>query len=185
MRNDIARVLITEEALKDRVSALAAQIAKVYPNPQEGITIVTVLAGAIIFLGDLIRQLPIKMKIALVSVSSYPGKTTGSKGARLTSAALPDLAGRDVLIVDDILDSGGTMRLVQAEVRRAEPRSLRTAVLLRKPDKAPSDIPVDFVGFDVEDAFVVGYGLDYGGLYRNLPYVAVLRPELYAPESSS
>jgi hypoxanthine phosphoribosyltransferase len=83
------------------------------------------------------------------------------------------------LIVDDIQDTGATLRLVQADVRRAGPRSLRTVVLLRKRGKAANDIPIDFVGFDIEDAFVVGYGLDYNGLYRNLPYIAVLRSELY------
>jgi hypoxanthine phosphoribosyltransferase len=185
MENDIARVLITEEALKKRVAVLATEITRSYADPQAGITIVTVLAGAIIFLGDLIRRLPIKIRIELVSVSSYRGRTTSPGDPILTPTSLPDLHGRDVLIVDDILDTGGTLRLVEDEVRRAGPRSIRTAVMLRKAGKAPPDVTVDFVGFDIEDAFVVGYGLDYGGLYRNLPFIAVLKPELYVSEGSS
>jgi hypoxanthine phosphoribosyltransferase len=185
MENDIARVLIPEAALKERVAELAVEIARAYSDPRGGITIVTILRGSIIFLADLIRQLPIKMRVELVSVSSYPGAATSSRGATLESIPLPDLGDRDVLIVDDILDSGGTLRLVQAELARRGPRSVRTAVLLRKAEKAPSDVAVDYVGFDVEDAFLVGYGLDFNGLYRNLPYVAVLKPEVYASENSS
>lgn len=185
MERDIARVLITKQMPEERVSALATDIARAYPNPREGITIVMVPVGSIIFLADLIRQLPIKMRIGLLTVSSYPGATTGSQGASLTSTGFPDLRGRDVLIVDDILDTGGTLRLVRAEAGRAGPRSVKTAVLLRKADKAPPDVAVDFVGFDVEDAFLVGYGLDYDGLYRNPPYVAVLDPEVYASGGSS
>ena len=172
---DIGKVLISERALKNRVAALAEEIAEAYPASEGGIMLVTVLAGSIIFLADLIRQLPMKLRIGLVTVTSYPGPTTVSRGPSLESASLPQVRDRDVLIVDDILDTGRTLRLVQAEVRRAKPRSLETVVLLRKPAKAPADVTVDFVGFDVEDVFVIGYGLDYDGLYRNLPYIAVLR----------
>ncbi len=183
MQNDIARVLISEEAIRKRVAVLADEIAQAYPDSREGITLVTVLAGSIIFLADLIRRLPMRMKVGLVSVSSYAGKTARSSGATLTSNDLPDVQGRDVLIVDDILDTGETLRLVQSEVHRAGARSVRSIVLLRKTAKAPSDVFVDFVGFDIRDAFVVGYGLDYGDLYRNLPYIAVLKPEVYGADS--
>ena len=179
MEDDIARVLISKEALETRVAGLADEIAAAYAECEGGITIVTILAGSLIFLADLMRRLPMKMKIGLVSVSSYAGATTTSRGAVLASTTLPEIAGRHVLIVDDILDTGGTLRLVQDELRKAGPRSVRTTVLLRKPNKAPADVKADFVGFDIEDAFVVGYGLDYDGLYRNLPYVAVLTPDAY------
>ena len=185
MENDIARIIITERNIRARVAALADEISDSYANTQADITIVTVLSGAVIFLADLVRRMPMRMKMALVSVSSYPGAATQSRGATLTSSPLPDLGGRDVLIIDDILDSGGTLRLVQRQVRNAEPHSIKTAVLLRKPGKAPDDVMADFVGFDVEDAFVVGYGLDFDGLYRNLPYIGVLRPELYGQDGGA
>ena len=185
MKGDISSVLIAEPELKERVSALAGQIAAVYQDRREGIVIVSILAGSIIFLADLIRQLPMKMRIGMVTVSSYPGRATKSRGSVLQSAEWPRLRDRDVLIVDDILDTGGTLRVVQAEVRSAAPRSVRTVVLLRKPARAPDDVTVDFVGFDILDDFVVGYGLDYDGLYRNLPYIAVLRrpQEADSPET--
>ena len=175
MHADVERILISAERLNERVSTLAGEIAASYPAEGDGITIVTILAGSIVFLGDLIRRLPMKMRIGLVGVSSYPGRSTETHGAVPSSGDLPDIAGRDVLIVDDIVDTGGTLRLVQGEIGRASPRSVRTAVLLRKPGKAAGDVAVDFVGFDIEDVFVVGYGLDFDGLYRNLPYIAELK----------
>ncbi len=180
MDNDIAEVIFTKEAIKTRIGELARDITNEYSDVAgTGITVVTVLNGAFIFAGDLIRRLPIKTRIGMITVSSYPGKSTASQGASLESSVLPDLRNRDVLLVDDILETGRTLRLVQDLVRRAEPSSLRTAVLLRKGTKAPEDVPVEYIGFDVDDRFVVGYGLDYDGLYRNLPHIAVLRPELY------
>lgn len=126
-----------------------------------------------------------RIRIALVSATSYAGKTTESRGARLESAILPDLCNCDVLIVDNILDTGGTLRIVQDLVRSGRPRSVRTAVMLRTHELAPPGIPVDFVGFDIEDEFVIGYGLDYDGLYRNLPYIGVLKSECLGPEPAS
>lgn len=183
MHRDIDRVIISESAIRARVAGLADELADRFADTRDGIVLVTILAGSVIFLADLIRRLPMKMRIGLITVSSYPGATTRSHGAILASASLPDLRGRDVLIVDDILDTGGTLRLVQQQVRRAEARRMTTAVLLRKRASAPEDLPVEFVGFDIEDEFVVGYGLDFNGLYRNLPYIAVLKPDLYEEES--
>ncbi len=182
MDSDLDRVLISEDAIEKRVAELAHEVLASYAESESGITIVTVLAGSIVFLADLIRQLPMRMRVGLISASNYPGKTTVPQGVVLGSISLPELRDRDVLIVDDILDSGGTLRAVQAEMQQAGPRSLKTAVLLRKPGTPASDIIVDFVGFDIEDVFVVGYGLDYDGLYRNLPYVAVLSPQAYGSE---
>ena len=183
MHADIQNVVITERAIKERVAEMAAEIAEVYARREDGVTIITVLAGSLIFLSDLIRLLPIKMFVGLVAVSSYAGRTVTSRGAKLELAPLPDLRNRSVLIVDDIVDTGRTLRVVQNEVRLLEPRSVQTVVLLRKLSRAPADVPVDYIGFDIEDAFVVGYGLDYDGLYRNLPYVGVLRSELYDTEA--
>jgi len=179
MERDIDRVLIGEQELADQVADMGNQIARAYTGSEGRITIVTILSGSIIFLADLIRVLPMKLRVDLVSVSSYRGKTKKPGSLMLLTERPLDVEGRDVLIVDDILDTGGTLRLVTAELRRGQPSSVKTAVLLRKPSKAPSDVKADFVGFDIEDEFVVGYGLDYDGMYRNLPYVAVLKPEVY------
>jgi hypoxanthine phosphoribosyltransferase len=179
MDSDLERVVISEQSLAARVGEMAREIAACYPDAERGVTIVAVLSGSIIFLSDLIRCLPMKLRMDVVSVSSYAGATTVSKEARLIADRDLDVAGRDVLIVDDILDTGKTLRLVQGEVARRGANSVRTAVLLRKPSKAPVDVAADFVGFDIEDRFVVGYGLDYDGHYRNLRYIGLLKPAMY------
>jgi len=179
MEHDVARIVISQTRLAERVRAMAAEIAGCYPDHERALTLVTVLSGSIIFLADLIRHLPMKMKIGLVTVSSYRGSTVVPGKTTLLTELNADVTGRDVLVIDDILDTGNTLRLVQGRLAAREPSSLRTAVLLRKPAKAPDDVPVDFVGFDIEDEFVVGYGLDYNDHYRNLPHIAVLKPELY------
>ena len=184
MEEDIDRILLTEDQLAARVAELAHEIANTYPNPAEGLTLVTVLSGSIIFLADLIRHLPIKMKIGLITVSSYPGASTASRGATLLSDLSLEVNGRDVLVIDDILDTGTTLRLGHGSLRERNPRSVRTAVLLRKKVKAPPDVVADFVGFDIDDVFVVGYGLDFDDHYRNLPHIAVLKPEVYAAQVS-
>lgn len=180
MEHDIARVLIPREEIARRVAGMADEIARTYSNGDAELTLVTILSGSLIFLADLIRCLPMRMKIGLVTVSSYPGATTASRGAKLLSEIRADIRGRHVLVVDDILDTGNTLRLVIERLRQQGPASLRTCVLLRKPDKAPPDVHADFVGFDIDDVFVVGYGLDFNDLYRNYPHIGILRPELYA-----
>ena len=178
MHSDIADILLRREQIQTRVKAMAAEIAAIYRAEAGGLTIVPILSGAIIFLADLIRELPLKMKIALVQVSAYPGQSVTAHEPQVMMQLSGQVRGRHVLLVDDILDSGKTLRMVQAMVREHEPTSLRTVVLLRKPAKAPPDLPIDFVGFDIDDVFVVGYGLDYDDHYRNFPHVGVLRPEL-------
>ncbi len=180
MLSDLERILISREQIARQVKELARQIARAYEGQEgEGITIVTILSGAVIFLADLMRELPLKMKIGLIAVSSYRGATTTPGGARIERDLNVDVAGRHVLLVDDILDTGGTLRLVRARLAACGARSIRTCVLLRKPTKAPPDVPAEFVGFDIADDFVVGYGLDYNDYYRNLPDIGVLRPECY------
>ncbi len=178
MHNEIERVLISRQRIDERVREMGRELVEVYRD-SDALTIVAVLSGAVIFLADLIREIPLKSRIALITVSSYAGATTESRGARITQQLQADLAGKDVLIVDDILDTGNTLRLVQAEIRRRGPATLRTCVLLRKPGKAPPDVVADFAGFDIDDVFVVGYGLDYNDFYRNYPHIGVLRNESY------
>jgi hypoxanthine phosphoribosyltransferase len=178
MDADVDQVLLRREQIDARVRALAAEIAAGYEQDERGLTLVPILSGSIIFLADLIRELPMKMKIALVHLSTYPGRSVTASEPRMVMELAGDVHERHVLIVDDILDTGRTLRHVQDMIRRREPASLRTVVLLRKPAKAPPDVRVDFVGFDIEDLFVVGYGLDFDDHYRNYPHIGVLRAEL-------
>ncbi|MCK4342337.1 MAG: hypoxanthine phosphoribosyltransferase [Phycisphaerae bacterium] len=178
MEMDIARILIHCDDIEARVKNMAAEIGNRYTGDETGLTLVPILSGSIIFLADLIRQLPLKMKIALVQVSTYPGSATLPQTPKTVLELSGEVSGRNVLIVDDILDSGRTLRRVQGMLRERGAKSIRTAVLLRKPAKAPPDVVVDFVGFDIDDLFVVGYGLDYDDHYRNYPHVAVLHADV-------
>ena len=142
------------------------------------ITIVPVLTGAMIFCADLIRHIPIAMRVGLLAVSSYPGRSVASQGSTVLSQQLGDLRGRHVLLLDDILDSGGTIRLVRGLLAESGAASVRTCVLLRKDRPSAADVRVDYVGFEIPDEFVVGDGLDYNDRYRNLPDIVTLRPEV-------
>jgi hypoxanthine phosphoribosyltransferase len=181
VHDDVVKVLISAEAIRDRVRAMAAAITRDYESGWESegasqLVVVPVLTGAFMFLADLVRELPHMVRIEVVTVSSYPGATTVSKGAALVGVLPRDLEGKDVLIVDDILDSGQTLGLLLDEIRSRGPRSARSCVFLRKQCSRVREIACEYVGFDIPDEFVVGYGLDYDGFYRNLPYVGVLRP---------
>lgn len=181
---EIHRILITHEQIARRVRELAGQITADHASngsaePVE-LIIIPILTGAMIFAADLIRHLPMKMRIGLLTVSSYPGASTRSKGASLLSQDLADVRGRNVLIVDDILDSGGTLALVRGRLEAQSPASLRTCVLLRKPTPGAKRAAVDYVGFEIPNEFVVGYGLDFNNYYRNLPDIVTLRPDIIA-----
>lgn len=178
MEGDIARILFSDAQIRGRVREMGREISAAYQDCERGLTFVPVLSGAMIFVADLIRELPVKMKIALVQLSTYPGKSMTPSEPKTIMDVTGDVRGRDVLLIDDILDSGRTLRRVQGMLREHGAASVRTAVLLRKPGKAPPDIQVDFVGFDIDDLFVVGYGLDFGDHYRNFPHIGVLRAEL-------
>lgn len=184
MQRDIERILIDRDAIARRVRELAEQITREYSRPgatELELTLVPILTGSIIFVADLIRHLPLRMKIRVVSVSSYPGASTASKGAKLTSELDmlgESLAGSHVLVLDDILDSGQTLTLVCGLLRGKKPASLKSCVLLRKQRPEAMAFPVDYVCFDIPDDFVVGYGLDYNDYYRNLPDVVTLRREV-------
>jgi hypoxanthine phosphoribosyltransferase len=184
MFRDIEKVLIGRERIAGRVHELGAQIAADLMRElgDDGdhtgeVVLVSVLTGSIVFVADLIRQLPVKLSLGLVAVSSYPGTSVESKGAMMRSELPRDLTGKHVLVVDDILDSGQTLEVLSKLILEQKPASLRMAVLLRKPGKAKVAVKVDYVGFDIPDEFVVGYGLDYDGFYRNYPEIATLKPE--------
>jgi hypoxanthine phosphoribosyltransferase len=177
---EIDRVLIDEARIAARVRDMGRQIAgdlqrDVEQTRQDQITLIPILTGAVVFVADLIRQMPLKMRLGVVAISSYPGRTMQSKGAAIRGELPPDLAGKHILIVDDILDSGRTLALVKRLAAEQRPASLRIAVLLRKEVARAEEVDVDYIGFDIPDAFVVGYGLDYDGHYRNYPQIAVLK----------
>jgi len=181
MHGDIDRILIDRHRIQERVEALAEEIRRdleQLPGDVE-ITLVPVLTGSIIFVADLIRQLPQKMRIDVVTASSYHGESTTSSGEPTIGPLPKNLGDRFVLIVDDILDSGTTIRRIRAEIERHEPRSVRACVLLRKRIPPALETPCEYIGFDIPDEFVVGYGLDYNDFYRNLPDIGVLKKEAY------
>ena len=168
------RVLIDEPRIAARVRAMGDDIARDLAAGAGGrVVLIPVMTGSIIFVADLIRCMPVRLRLGVVTVSSYAGAATASAGAALRGQLPPDLAGTHVLVIDDILDSGQTLALVQSLIAEQRPASLRTCVLLRKARRRKIDPPVDYVGFDIQDEFVVGYGLDHDGLYRNLPWIGV------------
>ncbi len=187
MQADIEHILIDRDTISRRLDELAEQIAEdLHAETVDGpgeITLVPILTGSIIFLADLIRRLPIPMQIRVMSVTSYPGTSTSSKGANIEAALtkLPeDLSNNHVVIVDDILDSGNTLRLVKQIIEQRNPISLRSCFLLRKQIPSAMSFDVDYVAFDIPDEFVVGYGLDFNDYYRNLPDIVTLKKHVYA-----
>lgn len=170
------RVLVSRAQIARRVPVLARQIARRYAGQE--LTVVAVMTGSLMFLSDLLRRLDLPVRLSLVRVSSYPGTATRARRPQVGPLA-NDLAGRHVLVVDDVLDRGGTLRVLMERIRRRRPASLHSCVLLRKNLSAQPDdrVAPEFVGFEVPDRFVVGYGLDYDNLYRNLPDVRELQLE--------
>jgi len=167
-------ILISAERIRDRVSELARQIAADYHD--QPVTIVGVLTGSLVFLADLIRQLRLPIRVALIQASSYRGAVTTPGQLRVQADLVPDLRGRHVLLLDDILDTGRTLAHLVNHLRALEPASLRVAVLLRKRGRQEVPLEPDYFGFDIPDAFVVGYGLDFNDEYRHLPFIGVLSP---------
>jgi len=165
-------VLIGEDELQARITALAHEIRQDFPAGQ--IHFICVLKGAFLFLGDLIRALDGHVTIDFMACSSYAGGTTSSGEVRLSKDLDAGIEGRDAIVVEDIVDTGLTLHYLQEILLARSPRSLRTACLLSKPSRRKIDVTVDYVGFTIEDKFVVGYGLDYAEQYRNLPYIGVL-----------
>lgn len=165
-------ILIPAERIHERVGELARQIQADYRD--QPVTLVGVLTGSLIFLADLMRHLELPIRVALIQASSYRGAVTSPGELKVQSELVPELRGRHVLLLDDILDTGRTLAHLVRHLRGLEPASLRTAVLLRKRGRQEVEMEPDYCGFDIPDKFVVGYGLDFNDEYRNLPYLGVL-----------
>ena len=178
MRDDIQTVLVTEEQLRAKVAELGARISRDYAG--KDLLLVSILKGAVVFMADLMRAVTIPCSIDFMVVSSYGGTNTESTGlVKIVKDLDADLSGREVLIVEDVLDTGVTLSNLVPMLKMRNPSSVKICAILDKPARRKTDIAADYRGFEVPDAFVVGYGLDYNEKYRNLPYVGVLKPEIY------
>jgi len=177
--DDIARVLIDEQVLRQRITELAAEIRKDYEGVED-LLLICVLKGAFIFLADLSRALNRTHQLDFMGVSSYGAGTESSGAVQILLDLKQDIRDRHLLIVEDIIDSGRTLDYMRRNLLARSPASLRIVTLLDKPERREVDVPVDYTGFDIPNEFVVGYGLDFGEIYRNLPYIAILKPEVFA-----
>ena len=177
MHDDVKTVLVSEEQLKAKVAELGAQISRDYAG--KNLVLVSILKGSVVFMADLMRAVSIPCNIDFMVVSSYGGSNTTSGLVKIIKDLDGDLSGKDVLIVEDILDTGVTLSNLVPMLKMRNPNSVKICTILDKPSRRKADIQPDYEGFQVPDEFVVGYGLDYDETYRNLPYVGVLKPEVY------
>jgi hypoxanthine phosphoribosyltransferase len=176
--SDVAEVLLTEEQIEVKVAELGRQISADYAGRE--LTLVSVLKGSLPFMADLMRRISLPLRIDLMEVSSYGGTSTESSGlVRILKDLSAPIDGRDVLLVEDIIDTGLTLNYLIRYLKGKNPQSIKVCSLLNKPARRLVEIQLDYVGFEIPDAFVVGYGLDFGEVYRNLRFVGVLRPEAY------
>lgn len=177
--DDVESVLISEAELKVRVKEMAEHISAKYRDCERELLLVGVLKGAVFFMTDLARELDVPVELEFMAVSSYGSSTTSSGVVRILKDLDQDIADRDVLIVEDIMDSGLTLSWLLRNLQHRNPRSINVVTLLRKPEAQKSKVDLYEVGFDIPDEFVVGYGLDYAERYRDLPYLGTLRPSVY------
>ncbi|ETO40390.1 Hypoxanthine-guanine phosphoribosyltransferase [Fructilactobacillus florum 8D] len=178
MDNDIQRVLYSEAKIQETCKRLGSQLTNVYRSKRP--LVVCVLKGAVPFTADLIKRMDVYMDLDFIDVSSYHGGTKSSGTVKLLKDLDTSVAGRDVLFVDDIVDTGKTLVYLQRLLRNRGAASMKVCTLMDKPEARPSDgVKADYVGFQVPNEFLVGYGLDYQGKYRNLPYVGILKPDIY------
>jgi len=177
LNDHIAEVLVSEDQLKQRIQEMAGEISRVYGETQP--LLISVLKGSIVFLSDLMRALGVPHAIDFMATSSYGAATESSGVVRILKDLDEPIEGRDVLIVEDIIDSGYTLDYLRGLLLARNPASLRIVALLSKAARRQVDVPIDWIGFEIPDKFVVGYGLDFAERYRNLPFIGVLKEELY------
>ncbi len=178
--DDVEAVLISEDELKSRIKELADRVSEDYRDADNELILVCVLKGAVFFLTDFARELSIPCELEFMAVSSYGNSTTSSGVVRILKDLDADIANRDVLIVEDIIDSGLTLSWLMRNLKGRHPRSLNAITLLRKPEIVTANVDLYDVGFDIPNEFVIGYGLDYAERYRDLPYVGTLHPRVYS-----
>jgi len=178
MKNDIKEVLFSEEVIQKRVEEMGAELSKEYKG--KSLLIIGVLKGCFVFLADLVRHIDLECEIRFLTASSYGFSSVSSGKVNMDREIDFDVEGKDVLIIEDILDSGITLTALRAFVAKHKPASLKVCTMLDKPERRQLPITADYTGFECPNEFVVGYGLDYGERYRNLPYVASLKPEVYS-----
>ena len=174
---DVERVLFSEEELKNRVAEIAAQIDKDYEGKQP--LLVSVLRGSFVFMADLVRQIHLPCTVDFMAVSSYGAGTSSSGQVKIIKDLSEQIEGKDLIVVEDILDSGNTLHYLLRLLDHRHPATIRLCTLLDKPERRVKPVEVHYTGFTIPDAFVVGYGLDYAEKYRNLPYIGILKPEVY------
>ena len=177
MEQDILKVLISEEEIKARVQELGREIAEEFQGKNP--LFLGVLKGSFVFMADLVRACPVKSDVEFIAVSSYQNATVSSGRVQITHDLQQDITGRNVIIVEDILDSGNTLAFLKDYFLTKGAASITIATLLDKPNRRTKAVTADYAGFEVPDEFVVGYGLDYAQRYRNIPYIGVLKPEVY------
>lgn len=178
MKHDLLRVLLSEQQIADKVHEIGAQISKDYAGKE--LLLVSILKGSVVFMADMMRAITIPCQTDFMYVSSYGSGAKTSGVVKIVKDLDIDLKGKHILIIEDILDSGMTLSYIKELLISREPASVRIATLLDKPDRRMADVAADYLGFVIPDEFVVGYGLDYAEKYRNLPYIGVLKPEIYA-----
>lgn len=178
MNNNILKILISKEELQEKVKELGKKITEDYKD--KDLMIVGVLKGCVIFLSDLIREIDLPLTMDFMVVSSYGSSTKSSGVVRIIKDLEKDIAGKDVLIVEDIVDTGLTLNYLIDYLKSRNANSVKICTLLEKPDRRKAQVDLEYVGFRIPDEFVVGYGLDYAEVYRNLPFVCILKPEVYS-----
>ena len=178
--DDVEAILLTEDDLQARIQELADMVSEKYRDSEEDLILVCVLKGAVFFLTDFARKLTIPAEMEFMAVSSYGNSTTSSGVVRILKDLDKEIAGRDVLVVEDIIDSGLTLSWLLRNLRNRNPKSLEVVTLLRKPEVQTAKIDLLDIGFDIPNEFVIGYGLDYAERYRDLPYVGTLHPRVYS-----
>jgi hypoxanthine phosphoribosyltransferase len=176
LQSDVSEILIDEDTLKARISELGEEISRDYDG--RDLLLVGVLKGAVFFMADLMRELTVPCEIDFMAISSYGAQTDSSGVVRILKDLDINIAGRDVLVVEDIIDSGLTLSYLMRNLRARKPATLEICALMTKPERREIDVPVRYTGFEIPNKFVIGYGLDFAERYRNLPYVAVLHPDL-------
>ena len=178
LEKDIQEVLFTQEELEKRVRELAAQITADYQGKE--IILISVLRGSFVFMADLCRSIDLDCTVDFMAVSSYGGGTSSTGQVQITKDLSGDISGKHVIVVEEILDSGNTLSYLLKLLEQRKPASLRLCTLLDKPERRTKPVEVSYSGFTIPDAFVVGYGLDYDEHYRGLPYIGILKPEVYS-----